>query len=135
MKEIGRETSEPGTPARGRRAPHLHDGRERGGRGFAIGPGITRRGFPNAYHDAGAEGWTVNHKKIQRSWREERLRVPQRAALPQRPKLACATMGRLEPGPGRGRQRRPEEDYNYRRQHSSPGYQAPAIFAAACTHR
>jgi transposase InsO family protein len=37
-----------------------------------------RRGFRNAYHDARGEGWTVNHKKIQRLWREEGLRVPQR---------------------------------------------------------
>jgi transposase InsO family protein len=37
-----------------------------------------RRGFRNAYHDARAEGWAVNHKKIQRLWREEGLRVPQR---------------------------------------------------------
>ena len=37
-----------------------------------------RRGFRNAYHDARGEGWAVNHKKIQRLWREEGLRVPQR---------------------------------------------------------
>lgn len=37
-----------------------------------------RRGFRNAYHDARAEGWTINHKRIQRLWREEGLRVPQR---------------------------------------------------------
>src|SRR4051812_5941190 len=37
-----------------------------------------RRGFRNAYHDARGEGWTVNHKKIQRLWREEGLRVPHR---------------------------------------------------------
>ena len=37
-----------------------------------------RRGFRPAYHDACAEGWTVNHKKVQRLWREEGLRVPQR---------------------------------------------------------
>jgi len=37
-----------------------------------------RRGFRPIYHDARAEGWTVNHKKIQRLWREEGLRVPQR---------------------------------------------------------
>jgi hypothetical protein len=35
-------------------------------------------GFRRAYHDACGEGWTVNHKKIQRLWREEDLRVPQR---------------------------------------------------------
>ena len=37
-----------------------------------------RRGFRNAYADARGEGWVVNHKKIQRLWREEGLRVPQR---------------------------------------------------------
>ena len=37
-----------------------------------------RRGFRPAYYDARAEGWIVNHKKIQRLWREEGLRVPQR---------------------------------------------------------
>jgi putative transposase len=36
-----------------------------------------RRGSRNAYHDARGEGWTVNHK-IQRLWRDEGLRVPQR---------------------------------------------------------
>jgi transposase InsO family protein len=37
-----------------------------------------RRGFRPAYHDARGEGWAVNHKKIQRLWRDEGLRVPQR---------------------------------------------------------
>lgn len=37
-----------------------------------------RQGFRRAYHDARAEGWTVNHKRIQRLWREEGLRVPRR---------------------------------------------------------
>jgi putative transposase len=37
-----------------------------------------RRGFRPAYHDARAEGWAVNHKKIQRLWRDGGLRVPQR---------------------------------------------------------
>jgi transposase InsO family protein len=37
-----------------------------------------RRGFRPAYHDARGEGWNANHKKIQRLWREEGLRVPQR---------------------------------------------------------
>jgi transposase InsO family protein len=35
-----------------------------------------RWGFRRAYHDARAEGWIVNHKKLQRIWREEGLRVP-----------------------------------------------------------
>ena len=37
-----------------------------------------RRGFRPAYHDARAAGWMVNHKKLQRLWRDEGLRVPQR---------------------------------------------------------
>jgi putative transposase len=37
-----------------------------------------RRGFRNAYHDARGEGWAVNHKRVQRLWRQEGLRVPQR---------------------------------------------------------
>ncbi|UOE43169.1 IS3 family transposase [Agromyces larvae] len=37
-----------------------------------------RCGYRRAYHDARAEGWVVNHKKIQRLWRVEGLRVPQR---------------------------------------------------------
>ncbi len=34
-----------------------------------------RYGYRRAYHDARAEGWVVNHKKIQRLWRDEGLRV------------------------------------------------------------
>lgn len=37
-----------------------------------------RWGYRRAYHDARGEGWTVNHKKLQRLWAEEGLRVPQR---------------------------------------------------------
>ena len=37
-----------------------------------------RRGFRDACHDARGESWHVNHKKIQRLWREEGLRVPQK---------------------------------------------------------
>jgi transposase InsO family protein len=37
-----------------------------------------RRRFRPAYHDARADGWIVNHKKVQRLWRQEGLRVPQR---------------------------------------------------------
>jgi putative transposase len=36
-----------------------------------------RWGFRRAYQDARGEGWTVNHKKVQRLWRDEGLRVPQ----------------------------------------------------------
>lgn len=38
--------------------------------------GHPRYGYRRAYHDARAEGWVVNHKKIQRLWRDEGLRVP-----------------------------------------------------------
>jgi transposase InsO family protein len=37
-----------------------------------------RRGFRPAYHVVRGDGWYVNHKKIQRLWRDEGLRVPQR---------------------------------------------------------
>lgn len=37
-----------------------------------------RWGYRRAHADARAEGWCVNHKKTQRLWREEGLRVPQR---------------------------------------------------------
>jgi putative transposase len=47
-----------------------------------------RWGFRRAYHDARCEGWVVNHKKIQRLWREEGLRVPQRR---RRKRLGCST--------------------------------------------
>lgn len=38
----------------------------------------SRWGYRRAYHDARGEGWVVNHKKIQRLWTQEGLRVPQR---------------------------------------------------------
>ena len=34
-----------------------------------------RWGHRRAHHDARGEGWVVNHKKVQRLWREEGLRV------------------------------------------------------------
>lgn len=37
-----------------------------------------RWGYRRAYLAARAEGWVVNHKKVQRLWREEGLRVPVR---------------------------------------------------------
>ena len=37
-----------------------------------------RWGYRRAHHDAVAAGWRVNHKKTQRLWREEGLRVPER---------------------------------------------------------
>ena len=37
-----------------------------------------RWGYRRAYHDARADGWEANHKKVQRLWREEGLRVPAR---------------------------------------------------------
>ena len=40
--------------------------------------GHPRWGHRRAYHDARGEGWYVNHKKVQRLWRDEGLRVPQR---------------------------------------------------------
>ena len=37
-----------------------------------------RWGYRQAYQHARTEGWVVNHKKVQRLWREEGLRVPGR---------------------------------------------------------
>jgi transposase InsO family protein len=37
-----------------------------------------RWGYRRAHAEARVEGWCVNHKKTQRLWREEGLRVPQR---------------------------------------------------------
>jgi hypothetical protein len=37
---------------------------------FACRRSHPRQGFRRAYHDARGEGWTVDHKKIQRLWRE-----------------------------------------------------------------
>lgn len=37
------------------------------------------RGFRQAYRALRSQGWLVNHKKIQRLWREEELKVPQSA--------------------------------------------------------
>jgi transposase InsO family protein len=39
---------------------------------------IRGGGHRRAYHDARGYGWHVNHKKVQRLWRDEGLRVPQR---------------------------------------------------------
>jgi putative transposase len=154
-----------------------------------------RRGFRPAYHDARGEGWAMNHKEIQRLWREEGLRVPQRrkrkrhgtstapltvtADRPDRVwavdfQLACSAMadwasGRvglhfIPPGePWRNgyvesfNSRLRDEclninsfwsliqariviadwkhEYNHHRRHSSLGYQAPAGYAATCSHR
>lgn len=51
-----------------------------------------RWGFRRAYHDARAEGWCVNDKKIQRLWREEGLRVRQRH---RRKRVGISTVGLL----------------------------------------
>jgi putative transposase len=37
-----------------------------------------RWGYRRAHHRLGEEGWEVNRKRVQRLWREEGLRVPQR---------------------------------------------------------
>ena len=37
-----------------------------------------RWGYRRAYHRLREEGWEVNRKRVQRIWREEGLRVPQR---------------------------------------------------------
>jgi putative transposase len=37
-----------------------------------------RWGYRRAHHRLREEGWAVNRKRVQRLWREEGLRVPQR---------------------------------------------------------
>ena len=116
-----RETSRPGTPARSRSSPqrvlgvserfacrvtgqHRATQRHEPSSTTAEDPDAAlrawlrtyaedhpRRGFRPAYHDARAEGWIVNHKKIHRLWREEGLRVPQRRR-DNGPELACSAM-------------------------------------------
>ena len=49
-----------------------------------------RWGYRRAYHDARAEGWSMNHKKVQRLWREEGLRVPQKR---KRKRVGSSTAG------------------------------------------
>ena len=62
-----------------------------------------RWGFRRAYHAARAEGWYVNHKRLQRLWREEGLRVPQRR---RRKRLGSSTttttIADAQPGVGGG---------------------------------
>ena len=53
-----------------------------------------RWGYRRAYHDARGEGWVVNHKKLQRIWREEGLRVPQRR---RRKRLGTSTTSTTTP--------------------------------------
>jgi len=37
-----------------------------------------RWGYRRAHHHLRQEGWEINRKRVQRVWREEGLRVPQR---------------------------------------------------------
>lgn len=46
--------------------------------GYGTTPEPILGGFRRAYHDACGQGWLVDHKMIQRLWRDEGLRVPQR---------------------------------------------------------
>ena len=41
-------------------------------------PDRPRWGYRRAHHHLRQEGWDVNRKRVQRLWREEGLRVPQR---------------------------------------------------------
>jgi putative transposase len=43
-----------------------------------------RWGYRRAHHHLRQQGWEVNRKRVQRLWREERLRVPQRKRKPRR---------------------------------------------------
>lgn len=51
-----------------------------------------RWGHRRAYHAARADGWVVNHKKVQRLWREEGLRVLVRR---RRKRVGSSTAGAL----------------------------------------
>ena len=105
--------------------------------------------FRRAYHDARAEGWPVNHKKIQRLWREEGLRVPIRRRRPESPwrneyvesfngrvRDECLsinlvwslTHARIVTSDWK-------DEYNHHRPHSSLGYLRPVRYAATCTHQ
>jgi len=44
------------------------------------------------------EGWTVNHKRVERLWRQEGLKVPQRQPKRRRLWLADGSCVRLRPG-------------------------------------
>jgi helix-turn-helix protein len=130
-----RETSRPGTPARSRSSPPARAGvserfacrvtgqhratqRHQPPSTTAEDPDAAlrawlcnyakdhpRRGFRPAHHDARADGWIVNHKKIQRLWREEGLRVTA-ASTPQTPRhlhrTADGRRGCAQPGVGGG---------------------------------
>lgn len=57
-------------------------------------------GFRNAYHDARGEGWTMNHKKIQRLWREEGYGCRHTAPPQTTRRLDRTERRRAEPGCG-----------------------------------
>ncbi len=47
-----------------------------------------RRGYRNDYHESRAEGWGASHKKVQRLWKDEGLRIPVRR---RRKRVAAST--------------------------------------------
>ena len=108
--------------------------------------GHPRWGFRRAYHDARAEGWIVNHKKLQRLWREEGLRVPVRR---RRKRLGASTAADTPAADAPNRvwavdfqfdsttDGRPDwkTEYNQHRRHSALGYLTPASYAATCNHQ
>ena len=49
------------------------------------------------------EGWPVNHKRVERLWRREGLKVPQKQPKRGRLWLTDEGLGRTAPGPGRAR--------------------------------
>jgi len=54
-----------------------------------------RWGYRRAHHRLREEGWEVNRKRVQRCWREEGLRVPQRKRKRRRLGESTAPAGRL----------------------------------------
>jgi putative transposase len=56
-----------------------------------------RWGYRRAHHDAVNSGWRVNHKKTQRIWREEGLRVPVRRRRKRRGESTTAPVRAVHP--------------------------------------
>jgi putative transposase len=92
-----------------------------------VGQGSSAAWVRPAYHDARAEGWNVNHKKIQRLWRDEGLRVPQRR---RRERLGAATT----PNPPTADAPNVVWAVDFQFDATTDGRPAPAVYTAARTH-
>jgi transposase InsO family protein len=98
-----------------------------------------QRGSRPAYHDARAEGWNLNHKKIQRLWHDEGLRAPQRR---RRKRLGASTTPNVDQvssgdvafAVGGQSATAAQANSGPLSQRSTLGYRAPAVYAAGRTH-